>query len=232
MTRMPHLITLLLLATEQTSGILFKPCLKPRLLRPPCAPRFGRNRCRGRRRRFIRPPPNPLPLYFGVMGAPVYGRDILPFLGGLIDFETLEPRSSPNEYLAAPLDAAPLFNDTSKRIAAPTYPVSAEELRTSFEEALAKRQPLNGDFWAKPVQEDSDAFASRFVYVERTPLFRFPDVINAQFLEAGNGTSTLILHSASVYGQSDLGKNKERVEDLLKRISDLPSNMTATAVSV
>ena len=138
---MPRLITLLLLVTEQTSGILFKPCLKPRLLRPPCAPRFGRNRCRRGRRRFIRPPPNPLPLYFGVMGAPVYGRDILPFLGGLIDFEALEPRSTPNEYLAAPLDAAPLFNDTSKRIASPTYPISAEELRTSFEQALAKRQP-------------------------------------------------------------------------------------------
>ena len=171
MTPMPRLITLLLLVTEHASGILFKPCLKPRLLRPPCAPRFGRNRCRRRRRRFIRPPPNPLPLYFGVMGAPVYGRDILPFLGGLIDFEALEPRSSPNEYLAAPLDAAPLFNDTAKRIASPTYPVSAEELRTSFEEALAKRQPFNGDFWAKPVQEDSDAFAARFVYVERTPSF-------------------------------------------------------------
>ena len=97
---------------------------------------------------------------------------------------------------------------------------------------MAKRQPLNGDFWAKPVQEDTDAFASRFVYVERTPFFRFPDVLNAQFLDSGNGTSTLILHSASVYGFDDLGKNRERVEDLLKRIADLPSNMTATAVSV
>ena len=104
--------------------------------------------------------------------------------------------------------------------------------RSSARRAGAKRQPFNGDFWAQPVQEDSDAFAARFVYVERTPLFRFPDVINAQFLEVGNGSSTLILHSASVYGQSDLGKNRERVEDLLKRISDLPANMTATAVSV
>ena len=78
-----------------------------------------------------------------------------------------------------------------------------------------------GDFWAKPVQADSDAFAQRFVYVERTPLFRFPDILNVQFLDTGNGTSTLVLHSASVFGQSDLGKNQERVEDLLKRMSDL-----------
>ena len=121
---------------------------------------------------------------------------------------------------------------------------------SAFEEALAKRQPLMGDFWAKPVQEDSDAFAQRFVYVERTPLFRFPDILNVQFLDTGNGTSTLVLHSASVFGQSDLGKNQERVEDLLKRMSDLPpkklrvdvgvddglgvveATMTATAVSV
>jgi uncharacterized protein (DUF1499 family) len=83
------------------------------------------------------------------------------------------------------------------------------------------------------------------VYVERTPLFRFPDILNVQFLDAGNGTSTLVLHSASVFGQSDLGKNQERVEDLLKRMSDLPATgarvaatgleaaaLTATAVSV
>ena len=83
------------------------------------------------------------------------------------------------------------------------------------------------------MQEDSDAFAARFVSTwNGRPFFRFPDVINAQFLDSGNGTSTLILHSASVYGQDDLGKNRERVEDLLKRIADLPANMTATAVSV
>jgi hypothetical protein len=175
-------------------------------------------------------PPNPLLTYLSVMGAPVYGRDILPFLGGLLDFETLEPRSSPNEYLAAPADAAPLFNSTDKRTEAPVYAVSAEDLRASFEAALAKRQPVAGDFWAKPVKEDSSSstrpseFAMRYVYVERTPLFRFPDIINVQFLDAGNGTSTLVLHSASVYGYDDVGKNKERVEDLLKRISDSLAN--------
>ena len=67
MAPMPRLITLLLLVTEHASGILFKPCLKPRLIKP----RFGKRR-RRRRRMFPRPPPNPLPLYFGVMGAPVY----------------------------------------------------------------------------------------------------------------------------------------------------------------
>lgn len=259
---MSRLITLLLIGAQQISGICLKP---PRLLRPPCAPklcrcrnsrrtRFGRPRFGPfrNRRRFFKPPPppNPLGLYLGVMGAPVYGRDVLPFLGGLIDFETLEPRSSPNEYLAAPTDAAPLFDAADKCTNVPMYPVSPEDLRTAFEEALAKRQPLMGDFWAKPVQEDSDAFAQRFVYVERTPLFRFPDILNVQFLDTGNGTSTLVLHSASVFGQSDLGKNQERVEDLLKRMSDLPpkklgvdvgvddglgvveATMTATAVSV
>ena len=74
--------------------------------------------------------------------------------------------------------------------------------------------------------------SNRYTYVERTPLFRFPDVINVQFVEVDDNSSTLILHSASVYGQSDLGKNKERVTEMLSALSDLPKALTATAVSV
>ena len=57
-------------------------------------------------------------------------------------------------------------------------------------------------------------------------------MINVQFLDVGDNQSTLVLHSASVYGQSDLGKNKERVTEMLAALSDLPAAMTATAVSV
>ena len=202
-----------------THGLLFKKKLF-RPLRP--------KRCRRRRRRVT--PLNPLGLYLGVMGAPVYGRDLLPFLGGLVDFETLEPRDSPNEYLSAPADAAPAFVSADKRQNATVYPVSVTALKDAFEKMLADRQPVAGELFAKPTL--ADVASSRYTYVERTPLLRFPDVINVQFLEAGEDSSTLVLHSASVYGYDDLGKNKQRVTEMLAALNDLPRAMTASAVSV
>lgn len=72
----------------------------------------------------------------------------------------------------------------------------------------------------------------QYVFVQRTPLFRFPDVINVQFLELpadseGAPASTLAMHSGSVFGVDDLGKNRERVNDWLARLDD---EVSATSV--
>lgn len=193
-------------------------------LRPGCVSRAWRRR----RRR-----PNPsalLPLaYLGVMGAPIYGRGLVPGTGDLLDFATLAPRSSPNEFLAAPPDAAPAFDDAAKRAAAPTFPVAADELRSAFERALRSRMlPGLGDVYARPTK----SAGRRFVYVERTPLFRFPDVLNVEFVPLSETTSTVVLHSGSVFGQSDLGKNEARVRELLDALRDLPPAMKRASVPV
>ena len=61
------------------------------------------------RKKKLIPPPPPLPHvvaapilapaagYLAVMGAPVYGQDLLPGTGGLLDFDSLTPRVSTNE---------------------------------------------------------------------------------------------------------------------------------------
>lgn len=107
-------------------------------------------------------------LYLGVMGAPIYGRG-LPGAGGLLDFDTLAPRTSPNEYLAAPADAAPKFDDDAKREVAPVFPVPADDLKAAFEAMLAGRAPVLGDVYARPTL--SDEATRRHVYVrERRPI--------------------------------------------------------------
>ena len=107
-------------------------------------------------------------LYLGVMGAPIYGRG-LPGAGGLLDFDTLAPRTSPNEYLAAPADEAPKFDDDAKREVAPVFPVSADDLKAAFEAMLAGRAPVLGDVYARPTL--SDEATRRHVYVrERRPI--------------------------------------------------------------
>lgn len=174
----------------------------------------------------------PVAGFFGVMCAPVYGKG-LPGLGGMIDFETLARRASPNEYLAAPLGSCPKFVDTDAtterfREEAPVYPINADELKKSFEEMLNKRFSVQA--FAKPTLSDKEK--RQYVYVERTPLLRFPDIINVQFIPLGANTSTLILHSASIYGYSDLGKNRQRVKEMIRDIPNLPPRMSRNAIQV
>lgn len=168
--------------------------------------------------------------YLSIMGAPVYGRGLLPGSGGMIDFERLTPRSSPNEYLIAPTDSAPAFDDDERREAAPVFPISAEELRTAFESMLQDRMPILGETYSRPTLSDDEK--AQCVYVERTPLLRFPDVINVQFISLSPTTSTLAIHSGSVYGYSDVGKNKARLGEMMTALRDLPASMRRASVPV
>lgn len=172
----------------------------------------------------------PPALFLGIMGAPIYGKDLLPGAGGLIDLAALAPRSTPNEYLVAPDDFSPRFpaegatttgggGGARRGPAAPVYDVSVAELEAAFL-AVVKAQYTVGAY-AEPTL--SRAAERRFVFVQRTPLLRFPDVINVQFLavESGGGEqSTLAVHSGSVFGVDDLGKNRQRVTDWLLRLDD------------
>mmetsp|Transcript_3600 Transcript_3600/g.11830 ORF Transcript_3600/g.11830 Transcript_3600/m.11830 type:complete len:169 (-) Transcript_3600:372-878(-) len=123
----------------------------------------------------------PVSVYFGVVCAPLYGKGF-PGAGGILDFETLEARGSPNEYLVAPKGACPNFEGTPlddgspRRREAPVYPLPVDDLRRAFDSMLRKRYAI--DRFAKPTL--SSERTRQYVYVERTPLLRFPDVINVQ----------------------------------------------------
>ena len=57
-------------------------------------------------------------------------------------------------------------------------------------------------------------------YVARSALFNFPDLIMVQVREDGPGRSDLIIYSRSVYGRSDLGVNRKRVETWLAALQN------------
>lgn len=185
-----------------------------------------------RKRRAFPPPILPLvalPLatpvvgYFGVMLAPVYGKDLIPGTGGLLDFDTIKPRATPNEFVSAPVGRMPAFEsfqgndgETDRWQEAPVYNVSAAELKEKFFRMLDNKYLIRA--YAQPTA--SDELKDQYVFVQRTLLFRFPDVVNVQFISLGRDQSTLAVHSGSVYGVSDLGKNMERVKDWLEALED------------
>jgi uncharacterized protein (DUF1499 family) len=51
-------------------------------------------------------------------------------------------------------------------------------------------------------------------YVARSRVFNFPDVVEVKVAPSGAG-STLVIYSASVYGESDFGVNRKRIEGWL-----------------
>jgi uncharacterized protein (DUF1499 family) len=58
----------------------------------------------------------------------------------------------------------------------------------------------------------------QFDYVQRTAYWRLPDIITVRFIETEHGRSTLAVYSRSVYGHSDLGANKARIEAWLAKL--------------
>ena len=189
--------------------------------------------------------------YLSVMGAPVYGQGLLPGTGGLLDFDTLSPRVSTNEYLVAPPDRCLDFvasetggggGGARRGGDAPQYDVPVDELQRTFlamvEELYILKEYAQPTTASKPDER-------RFVIVQRTPLLRFPDVINVAFLalpspqleeegvefDLSAGRSTLIIHSGSVFGFDDIGKNRERVTEWLQRLDDAIASKVSSSSS-
>jgi hypothetical protein len=61
-------------------------------------------------------------------------------------------------------------------------------------------------------------------YVARSAVFNFPDRITVQVTRAGPGHSGLIVYSRSVYGRSDFGVNRQRLEAWMAALqTNIPS---------
>mmetsp|Transcript_714 Transcript_714/g.899 ORF Transcript_714/g.899 Transcript_714/m.899 type:complete len:211 (-) Transcript_714:31-663(-) len=173
--------------------------------------------------------------FYGLMTLPIYGKNFLPGTGTMLDFELLRERQSPNEYLIAPKSSCPQFNGSTplddgqpRREEAPVFPVGVDELQSIFIESFKRRYALES--FAEPTLVNKTK--RQYVYVERTPLLRFPDIINVQFISLDENRSTLVIHSGSVFGYSDLGKNKQRLTEIISSLSNIPWTLKRATVQV
>ncbi len=125
---------------------------------------------------------------------------------GVVDLATLERPTSPNSYLVCPADrtSAPVDREP------PVFEVGRDRLEQLWLDALADEPRLE--------RRIAEPETHRYVFVQRTQVFRFPDIVQLEFLEVPPDRSTLCLYSRSVYGYGDLGKNRARVEDWLARL--------------
>jgi len=125
-----------------------------------------------------------------------------------VDFETLELKPSPNQYLVCPPD----FCAAQAHEQSPVFEVPAEELRNRWmrmTEGLGRVALLSRD--DERLQYDFEA---------RTPVILFPDTVTVRFIPLDERRSTLAVYSRSHYGYSDLGENRRRVQKWLRMLRE------------
>lgn len=125
-----------------------------------------------------------------------------------ITFKSLKRPPKPNTCLVAPenhcLAAEPDF-------APPVMAMSGRGLFSRISEIVASERR-----WSK-IEVDPDAL--RIKFVATTGLMRFRDDIDIEVIPVEEGKTTFAIYSRSRVGYSDLGANRKRVKDLIRRVN-------------
>ena len=139
------------------------------------------------------------------------GAEGLPTLS-LLDMSHIQRPASPNTALAAPAGS-----DPTPDIVTPVFAIPASRLYPAVV-AMAADRPRT--FLAAEYPAERQVH-----FVARSTVFNFPDLTAAQVGEAGANRSTLVLYSRSVYGYSDFGVNRQRLQGWL---ADLRTRLNPT----
>jgi hypothetical protein len=116
-----------------------------------------------------------------------------------VEFRSLVLPRSPNTCLAAPAGAHP-----AAHLATPPLPVGVTAAWPVLRR-FGQRFPRTYRFAEWPERRQAQ-------WVERSPRLNFPDVIAAELAEGLGGAAGLFLYSRSLFGWSDLGVNRRRVQ--------------------
>ena len=73
------------------------------------------------------------------------------------------------------------------------------------------------DYWTEMISGETRVVHAvveprHYVYIQHSPIFRFPDIVTVDLVPLGPTRSSIALYSRSRYGEYDLRKNRKRVE--------------------
>jgi uncharacterized protein (DUF1499 family) len=116
-----------------------------------------------------------------------------------------------NAFLACPTS----YCAVADAAASPVFAVSADRLAEYWTQMIAAEPRL--------VQIAAGPGQRRAVLLQRSMLFRFPDLVTVEFVALAPERSSLALYSRARYGRSDFGVNRERVLRWLTRLQQIAS---------
>jgi uncharacterized protein (DUF1499 family) len=123
----------------------------------------------------------------------------------LVDPTEVLPPSRPQHHLMCPPGRCAATPDATS----PAFDRPRDEVERAWLEVV-HAQPRTEQLGHDPARH-------LYLFVQRTRLVGFPDLIAVRFLDTDTG-STLAVYSGSVYGYWDLGVNRRRIEDWLARL--------------
>ena len=71
------------------------------------------------------------------------------------------------------------------------------------------------------VRVEDQPGAHRIVFIQHTPLLRFPDIVTVEFAALAPDRSSLAIYSRARYGRGDFGTNRRRVLRWLDRLAQI-----------
>jgi uncharacterized protein (DUF1499 family) len=149
------------------------------------------------------------PLGVALLGAAAFGLAVRIYMG-----REAENRLAPSEAVSLAELHSPLpkpgflfcpsgYCPAGEAVASPVFPMPWERLREYWTEVISGQKRV------ETIAADPDN--RRFVYIQHSPTFRFPDIITVEFVPLGPNRSSIAVYSRSRYGHYDFGKNRKRV---------------------
>lgn len=118
----------------------------------------------------------------------------------MTDFKTLKLTRKPNQFLMAPME---MCGAATPHADSPAFDIPAGELAELLHKIVTAEDRVT--------VKARDAERGTAKYVQRSRLFRFPDVIDIQIIDLGEKQSTFAAYSRAVYGYRDFGVNRNRI---------------------
>jgi hypothetical protein len=112
----------------------------------------------------------------------------------------LRPPLAKSGFLACP----PGYCSIATGMTSPVFDLPWDRLREYWLEMLSEE--------GRMVRVIADPVARRFVYIQHSRVFRFPDIVTAEFVPYGPDRSSIALYSRSRYGERDFSANRKRVQ--------------------
>jgi uncharacterized protein (DUF1499 family) len=129
-----------------------------------------------------------------------------------------EDRLAPQEAVSIPELRSPLpktsflacpsgYCSAAKAIMSPDFDMPWDRLRDYWTEMISGE--------TRVVRAMADLGARRYIYIQHSPIFRFPDIVTVELIPLGPTRSSIAVYSRSRYGKYDFHKNRKRVEKWL-----------------
>jgi uncharacterized protein (DUF1499 family) len=117
----------------------------------------------------------------------------------IIDFAARGSARRANVFAACPAG----YCTPSGDIVSPVFAMDRERLRGYWSEVMSVQTRVGLVAW--------DGERHRATYIDHSAVFHFPDIVTVEFIDLGEGRSSVAIDSRSRYGTGDMGVNRRRV---------------------